>query len=50
MDGVQEDNLERLIERVPGIPGEDYPTYFEPPETSFICELMPVEGYYADQV
>ena len=32
---------------VPGTPGDDYPIYAAPPETSFTCEGY-VSGYYAD--
>jgi hypothetical protein len=35
--------------QVPGTPGEDYPIFSSPPETSFLCDVQPVEGYYADQ-
>ena len=41
--GQEEDNLARLLERVPGIPGEDYPIFSTPPDTSFLCEVQPVE-------
>ena len=33
---------------IPGLPGEDYPAYSFPPETSFLCSGQ-VAGYYADQ-
>jgi len=46
---TQEDsNLEKLLKHVPGIPGEDYPIFSTAPDTSFLCEVQPVEGYYAD--
>ena len=35
--------------QVPGLPGDDYPVFSSPPETSFVCDVQPVEGYYADQ-
>lgn len=42
-------DLELLAQKVPGLPGDDYPIFSSPPETSFICDVQPVEGYYADQ-
>ena len=27
---------------------DHYPIFHLPPDTSFLCELQPVEGYYAD--
>ena len=41
-------NLNITIQ-VPGLPGDDYPVFSAPPETSFVCDVQPVEGYYADQ-
>jgi len=46
--GAQETNIEKLVKHVPGVPGEDYPIFPLPPDTSFLCEVQPVEGYYAD--
>merc|ERR1711910_24397 len=46
--GDQETNIEKLVKHVPGVPGEDYPIFPLPPDTSFLCEVQPVEGYYAD--
>jgi len=46
---AQDDNLEKLVQRVPGVPGQDYPIFSIAPETSFLCEVQPAEGYYADQ-
>merc|ERR1712112_707986 len=37
-----------LEEVIPGIPGEDYPIYFEVPESSFSCDGQVDGGYYAD--
>ena len=45
---AQDTNIEKLVEHVPDLPGEDYPIFHLPPDTSFLCELQPVEGYYAD--
>ena len=36
-----------LGEAIPGTPGEDYPIFSEPPETSFVCDGY-INGYYAD--
>ncbi|XP_076069255.1 uncharacterized protein LOC143041318 [Oratosquilla oratoria] len=41
------DPLDWLREAVPGEPGEDYPIYYQVPQTSFSCEGR-VSGYYAD--
>merc|ERR1719483_489994 len=42
-----EDPIEALSVAIPGTPGEDYPIYSSPPETSFLCGGY-IEGYYAD--
>ncbi|CAG0880972.1 unnamed protein product [Darwinula stevensoni] len=35
--------------KIPGVPGKDYPTYHQAPETSFNCEKVPVlPGMYAN--
>ena len=47
--GGQYDNLGSsggLEENIPGTPGEDYPIYAEPPETSFACDGQVDGGYY----
>ena len=49
ISNAQDDAFEKLVQRVPGIPGEDYPIFAIAPDTSFLCEVQPVEGYYADQ-
>ena len=36
-----------LEKNIPGTPGEDYPIFAFPPDTSFICDDK-IEGYYAD--
>merc|ERR1712165_370248 len=41
------DPFEALAEVIPGEPGEDYPVFAFPPDTSFICDGH-VQGYYAD--
>ena len=30
------------------IPGEDYPIFAFPPDTSFVCDGQPAPGYYSD--
>ena len=40
----QESNIDKLLRHVPGIPGEDYPIFPLAPDTSFLCEVQPVEG------
>merc|ERR1712086_1193768 len=42
-----EDPLDALSTAIPGSPGEDYPIYSSPPETSFLCDGF-IQGYYAD--
>ena len=37
-----------LEETIPGIPGEDFPIFFEIPETSFRCDGQVNGGFYAD--
>lgn len=44
---AQEDPLLALAENIPGVPGEDYPIYAQPPDTPFACGGQ-VPGYYAD--
>ena len=34
-------------QNIPGVPGQDYPIFVNPPETSFLCDSQ-IEGYYAD--
>merc|ERR1712106_1212566 len=41
------DPIAALEEAIPGAPGEDYPIYATPPETSFLCDGF-IQGYYAD--
>ena len=44
----QEDNaLAGLAVNIPGLPGQDYPIFAFPPETSFQCDRQ-VQGYYGD--
>merc|ERR1712095_76564 len=43
----EEDPLAALSSSIPGSPGEDYPIYSSPPDTSFLCDGF-IEGYYAD--
>ena len=35
-------------QNIPGVPGEDYPIFVNPPDTGFDCGEQ-IEGYYADQ-
>merc|ERR1711892_752618 len=42
-----EDPLDALSTTIPGSPGEDYPIFSSPPDTSFLCDGY-IEGYYAD--
>jgi len=42
-----EDPLEALANNIPGVPGEDYPIFAEPPQTAFLCDAQ-IQGYYAD--
>ena len=44
--GLSEE-LAALAEAIPGQPGEDYPVYSVPPDTSFSCDGK-IEGYYGD--
>merc|ERR1711990_1015339 len=37
-----------LEDTIPGTPGEDYPIYAVPPETSFFCDGQVDGGYYGD--
>merc|ERR1712083_25727 len=41
------DPVEAQAEVIPGQPGEDYPIFAFPPDTSFLCDGQ-VRGYYAD--
>jgi len=41
------DPLEALANNIPGVPGEDYPIFAQPPETAFLCDGQ-IEGYYSD--
>jgi len=41
------DPIEALGETIPGVPGQDYPIYVQPPETDFSCNDK-IQGYYAD--
>merc|ERR1712045_632990 len=42
------DPAEALAEVIPGEPGEDYPIFAFPPDTSFVCDGQPAPGYYSD--
>merc|ERR1711923_523987 len=42
-----DDPYEALSAVIPGEPGEDYPIFAFPPDTSFICDGQ-IQGYYAD--
>merc|ERR1711892_642961 len=43
----EEDPIAALSNAIPGSPGEDYPIFSSPPDTSFLCDGH-IEGYYAD--
>ena len=43
----EEDPIAALEKAIPGSPGEDYPIFATPPETSFLCDGF-IHGYYAD--
>merc|ERR1712066_116313 len=45
--GQELDPITALAETIPGEPGEDYPIFAFPPDTSFLCSGR-VQGYYAD--
>merc|ERR1719438_692081 len=45
--GQELDPITALAETIPGNPGEDYPIFAFPPDTSFICDGQ-IQGYYAD--
>merc|ERR1712025_197759 len=45
--GQEVDPYEALSATIPGEPGEDYPIFAFPPDTSFICDGQ-IQGYYAD--
>lgn len=45
--GQDEDPLEALANNIPGVPGQDYPIFAFPPDTSLLCDGK-TEGYYAD--
>ena len=42
------DPREALSLAIPGSPGEDFPIYAEPPDTSFSCAEKINGGYYSD--
>ena len=45
--GQEVDPFEALANTIPGTPGEDYPIFAFPPDTSFLCDGN-IQGYYAD--
>ena len=45
--GQDQEALEGLEANIPGLPGQDYPIFAFPPETSFICDDH-IQGYYGD--
>ena len=42
-----QDEFQELAEAIPGLPGDDYPVFSQPPDTSFTCGDK-IEGYYGD--
>ena len=47
VSGQDEDALAGLAVNIPGLPGQDYPIFAFPPETSFLCDNQ-IQGYYGD--
>merc|ERR1711970_1396852 len=47
VSGQEEDELAGLAVNIPGLPGQDYPIFALPPETSFLCDGQ-IQGYYGD--
>merc|ERR1711994_1201446 len=45
---AQDDPLAALAQNIPGVPGEDYPIFVNPPDTGFDCDKQ-IECYYSDQ-
>lgn len=45
-EAIAGDSLDALSKNIPGVPGEDYPIFAEPPETSFTCEGKVNGGQY----
>merc|ERR1712123_102071 len=43
----EDDALAGLAVNIPGLPGQDYPIFAFPPETSFLCDAQ-IQGYYGD--
>ena len=43
----EDEDLTGLAVNIPGVPGQDYPIFAFPPETSFLCDSQ-VQGYYGD--
>jgi hypothetical protein len=46
---AQDDPLAGLAANIPGTPGQDYPIFAFPPDTSFQCDNQGIQGYYADK-
>ena len=47
VSGQDEGGLDGLAVNIPGLPGQDYPIFAFPPETSFLCDAQ-IQGYYGD--
>ena len=47
VSGQDEGGLDGLAVNIPGLPGQDYPIFAFPPETSFLCDNQ-IQGYYGD--
>ena len=47
VSGQEDDALAGLSVNIPGVPGQDYPIFAFPPETSFLCDNQ-IQGYYGD--
>jgi hypothetical protein len=47
VSGQDDQTLAGLAVNIPGLPGQDYPIFAFPPETSFLCDSQ-IQGYYGD--
>ena len=47
VSGQDNGGLDGLAVNIPGLPGQDYPIFAFPPETSFLCDNQ-IQGYYGD--
>ena len=47
VSGQEDVGLDGLAVNIPGLPGQDYPIFAFPPETTFLCDAQ-IQGYYGD--